>query len=95
MQQRNQRTIPVAENGRMNLPADMRRALGLHGAGRVIATLDNDEIRITTVGHAVKRVRALAAPYKPSRTLASDELIAQRRQEARREDTECGGADDD
>lgn len=85
MEQLKQRTIPVAENGRMNLPADMRRALGLHGAGRVIVTLTGDEIRITTVDHALKQVRELAAPYKPDDKLASDELIAERRDEAHRE----------
>jgi hypothetical protein len=33
------RTVQVAENGRMNLPAEMRRGLGLSGSGRVILTL--------------------------------------------------------
>lgn len=79
----------------MNLPADMRRALGLHGASRLIVTLCDDEIRITTASHALKCVRELAAPYKPSGKLASDELIAQRRREAAREEREINGDDRD
>lgn len=90
-----QRTIPVSENGRMNLPADMRRALGLSGAGHLIATLDDDEIRITTASQALKRVRDLVAPYKPAGELASDGLLAERRAEAQREDDEVSGAHDE
>lgn len=89
------RTIPVSENGRMNLPADMRRTLGLSGAGRLIVTLDDDEIRITTASQALKRVRDLAAPYKPAGELASDGLLAERRAEAQREDDEISGGRDE
>lgn len=88
-----QRTIPISENGRMNLPADMRRALGLSGAGHLIVTLDNDEIRITTVSQALEQARALAAPYRPTDELASDGLLAERRSEAQRENDEISGGD--
>lgn len=84
------RTIPISESGRMNLPADMRRALGLSGPGYLVVTLVDDEIRITTTQHALKRVRELASPYKPSSGLASDQLIAERRSEAAHEDDEMG-----
>lgn len=89
-----QRTIPISENGRMNLPADMRRALGLSGSGHLLVSLVADEIRITTSSQALKRVRELASPYKPKRGLASDQLIEDRREEAAREDDELGGAGD-
>lgn len=93
MQTTKNRTVPIADNGRMNLPSDMRRALGLSGAGHLILTLDGDAIRITTAKQAVRRVHALAAPYRPSGERASDALIAERREEARREDDEISGAD--
>lgn len=82
------RTVQVAENGRMNLPADMRRGLGLIGAGRVILTQDEDGIRITTVDHALKRIRALAAPFAQGRASIVDEFLAERRAEMSREDEE-------
>lgn len=86
MNETKQRTIPVADNGRMNLPADMRRALGLQGSGYLIATLVNDEVHITTASKALQRVRELAAPYKPLDERASDALVAERRNEAWREE---------
>ncbi len=54
-----QSLVQVAENGRMNLPADVRRALGLNGPGRVILTQDENGVLLTTANHALKRIRAL------------------------------------
>lgn len=73
----------------------MRRALGLSGAGHLIVTLADDEIRITTAAHSLNRIRELAAPYKPRKGLASEQLIAERREAAAREDTDAGAASDD
>jgi AbrB family looped-hinge helix DNA binding protein len=86
------RTVQVAENGRMNLPADMRRGLGLNGPGRVILTQDEDGIRISTVDQALKRIRALAAPFAQGRASVVDEFLAERRAEAAREDGEDSDA---
>lgn len=80
-----QRLVQVAENGRMNLPADVRRALGLNGAGRVILTQDENGVMLTTSDHALKRIRALAAPFKPEGRSVVEELLADRREEAFRE----------
>lgn len=85
------RTVLVAENGRMNLPAEMRRGLGLSGSGRVILTQDADGIRITTTDQALKRVQALAARYVQGRSSVVDEFIEERRAEAAREDAEAEG----
>lgn len=81
------RMVQVAENGRMNLPADMRRVLGLNGPGRVILTQDEDGIRITTADQALKRIRALAAPFAQGRASVVDEFLEERRAEAAREDS--------
>ncbi|WAP66733.1 AbrB/MazE/SpoVT family DNA-binding domain-containing protein [Jiella pelagia] len=83
-----QRTIPITENGRLNIPADMRRALGLDGAGRVVLRLDADGIHITTREHALRRVRELVAPYRQEDVSMVDELIADRRAEAAKEQKE-------
>lgn len=79
------RTVPISNAGRINLPADMRRALGLAGAGRVIVTEEENGLRITTMEQNLKHIRKLARPYRPREGYASDELIAERRAEAQRE----------
>lgn len=86
-----QRTVPVSANGRMNLPADMRRALGLSGAGHLLLTLGNDEVIITTTRQALQHVRELAAPYRSEGGLESERLIQERRDEATRENNEEEG----
>ena len=88
-----QRLVQVAENGRMNLPADVRRALGLTGAGRIILTQDENGVLLTTSDHALKRVRALAAAFKPEGRSVVDELLSDRREAAARESDQGEGAD--
>ena len=78
--------VKVSEAGRLNLPAEVRRALGLPRGGHVVLTLENGEVRLSSMAQALERVRALARPYAPKGRLASEELIAERREEARRED---------
>lgn len=85
------RTVSVSQTGRMNLPADMRRALGLTGPGRVIVTQEEGGLRITTMQQSLKHIRDLARPYRPKR-FASDELISDRRMEAARQDTARGSS---
>ena len=87
-----QRLVQVAENGRMNLPADVRRALGLNGSGRVILTQDENGVMLTTADHALKRIRALAAPFKPEGRSVVDELLADRREETSRDGHKDAGS---
>lgn len=79
------KTVPISQAGRINLPADMRRALGLTGAGKVIVTEEENGLRITTMEQSLKHIRELARPYRPREGYASDVLIADRRVEARKE----------
>ncbi len=75
----------VDSNGRVALPAEYRRQLGLETGDRVVVELDDCEIRIVSQREAIRRVQELVAQYvSPDRSLA-DELIAERRAEAARE----------
>ena len=56
--------IRVASNGRMVLPAAVRKALGLHGDTKVILTLEDDQVRLTPIGHGVARAGALSRACK-------------------------------
>jgi AbrB family looped-hinge helix DNA binding protein len=77
--------VKVSAGGRLNLPAEVRRALGLKGAGHVILTVEDGGVRLSTMPQELERIRALARPYAPKDRLASEELIAERRAAARKE----------
>jgi AbrB family looped-hinge helix DNA binding protein len=78
--------VKVSGSGRLSLPAEVRRSLGLQGPGHLVLTISDGEVRLSTMTQALERVRALARPYAPKDRLASEELIAERREEARREE---------
>lgn len=81
-------TVDVAEDGSLTLPTEVRGALGLTGAGKVVFIQDEAGIELTTTQRIVERVRALLAPYLQGRGSLVDELIADRRAEAAQEDAE-------
>ena len=81
----NRRSIPVAENGRMNLPADVRRRMGLNGAGRITIEEYEDRIEIRSFEQRMKRVAEIMKPYLGGPSMV-DELIRERREEAAREE---------
>jgi len=87
------RSIPVAENGRMNLPAEIRRRLGMKGSGRITIEEYEDHFEIRSFDQRMKQVRELMAPYLQPGRLWSEELIAERHAESAREESENGDRD--
>lgn len=84
----------LGPGGRFVLPAELRRALGLRVGDDVILELEPDgSVRLMTRLQAIRRAQELLRPYRPTDgRLVSDELIAERRQEAEREErTTTGG----
>jgi AbrB family looped-hinge helix DNA binding protein len=80
-----QTRIKVNENGRVVIPAAFRKALGIDAGGEVILSIDDDGLRITTMKHSIERAQRHARKYiKPGVSLV-DELIAERREAAKRE----------
>ncbi len=77
--------VKVSDAGRLTLPIEVRRALGLKGAGHVVLRLEDGEVRLSTMRQELEHIRALARPYAPKDRLASEELIAERRAAARKE----------
>ncbi len=76
----------VTQSGRVSLPADMRRAMGLDHGGDVIFELEGHEIRIRTVEEVVRRSQELTKRLiggKPASDV--DSFLAERRREAKRE----------
>jgi AbrB family looped-hinge helix DNA binding protein len=77
--------LKVNENGRVVIPSAIRKALGIDVGDELIARVEDDELRITTVKRQIEQAQRLVRKYvKPGRSLV-DELIADRRRETRNE----------
>lgn len=75
----------IAEGGRLVIPAEHRRALGLEIGDEVIIRVEGGELRILTRSEAIKRAQENVRRHvKGGRSLV-DELSAERRAEAGRE----------
>lgn len=71
--------------GRVVLPAELRKELGIADGSEVIFTRTEHGIEIKTVEEAVRQAQALCAQFiKPGVSLV-DELIRERREEAQRD----------
>ncbi len=72
--------IRVAANGRMVLPKNIRKVLGLHGEGKIIVTVEEGGVRLTSVEQAISRVQNL---YRRHATVSrtTDDFLADRKAE--------------
>jgi AbrB family looped-hinge helix DNA binding protein len=79
-------TIALGERGRLVLPAQLRRTLGLHAGDRLIVSVDADgALRLVSARDQAQKLLGLYSDLAPGRSLA-DELIAERHAEAEREE---------
>ena len=77
--------LRVNENGRVVIPASFRKALGINPGDEVVLRLEDDELRVTTLKRRIERAQRHARKFiKPGVSLV-DELIAERREAAKRE----------
>ncbi|PJG44952.1 AbrB family transcriptional regulator (plasmid) [Sphingobium sp. LB126] len=75
--------VNVTANGRMSLPADVRKRLGLTGGGALIVEETPDGVILRTVAQSVAHARALARKYTVDKPEASvDSFLANRRAES-------------
>lgn len=73
--------INITPNGRMSLPADIRKRLGLSGGGAVYLDETDDGVVLRTAHQAVARAQALAKQYTDGNPDASVEAFLARRRE--------------
>jgi AbrB family looped-hinge helix DNA binding protein len=77
------------ENGRVVIPAPIRKKLGFTAGDTLLMDVEDGVLRIESYAARIRRIQQeIAQCCKPRDTLASDELIAERREEARREEEE-------
>jgi AbrB family looped-hinge helix DNA binding protein len=78
--------LKIDSAGRIVIPAEMRAAMLVKPGDTVTARVVDGEFRIVSPEAALRRVQAMARKIIPPGVSLVDELIADRREEARRED---------
>ena len=75
----------VSGTGKLNLPAQFRRQLGLDRGGPVLVRLEDGELRIRTVQEAMRRLQQDARRIFAGSGDSVDRFLADRREEAEKE----------
>ena len=77
--------VKVPANGRVVIPADFRKALGIASGGDLIFRWEDDELRIATMKRNVERAQRHARQHVKPGVSVVDEFIAERREAAKHE----------
>ena len=75
----------MGANGRIVIPANIRNQIGMPRGGSFIVHVENGQVRLEPISHAIARVQSLLDDYVPAGTSLADELSAERRDGAERE----------
>jgi AbrB family looped-hinge helix DNA binding protein len=75
----------MVEGGRVIVPAEFRRQMGIGKGDTLLFEMHGDELRIRAARSALRELQAKLKPYAVSGGSVADELIAERRAEAERE----------
>ncbi len=78
-------SMKMSEGGRVVIPAEIRKVLGINDGDIVLWELIDGEARLTTKRERMRRAQALVREYVPEGVSLVDELVAERRVEAERE----------
>ena len=71
----------IGKGGRLVIPAEYRKALGLKPGDEVqVALINNGEIRVFSMHQAIKLAQNLVRRYVPKDRSLSEELIRERRE---------------
>ena len=78
-------SVRLSENGRILIPASIRKELGLVTGEELLLTVDGSDLRISTRAAGIRRAQEMLEKYVAGKPSMADELIAERRAEAARE----------
>lgn len=75
--------VNITPNGRLSLPAELRKRLGLTQGGALLIDVTDDGLMMRTVAQSVAHAQALAKRYTADKADASvDAFLANRRSES-------------
>ena len=78
-------TLIIGPQGRVVIPADLRRHLGFEPGEAVVARVEDGRLVLERREHILRRLRDEVRGSMPEGASAVDALVAERREEARRE----------
>jgi AbrB family looped-hinge helix DNA binding protein len=78
-------TVKVDGSGRILLPAKVRKQMNLRKDSELIVRLEKQQLVLNTRAEALRRAQEFFSKLRPAGVLWSDEIIKDRRREARRE----------
>ena len=78
----------MSPNGRIVIPAAIREQMGIRPGDNLYMDVEDGALRIESHPARIRRIQRELAPYITPGRLLSEELIAERREEARREEEE-------
>lgn len=71
--------------GRVCVPEEIRRSLGIHPGDTLVLKMDRDGLKMIPIRAAVLRAQGLVRRYVPENHSLSDDILADRREEASHE----------
>lgn len=80
--------VTVGPQGRIVIPAELRKALDIHPGEQLVARAEEGRLVLQSRDAIIAELQALFRDAVPRGVSLVDELIAERREEARREDEE-------
>lgn len=81
----NTAVVKLGVNGRIVIPVEYRKALGIAEGDELLISLVDGELRLGTREASIARAQAIVRRHVPAGTSLVEELLAERRAEAARE----------
>lgn len=75
----------ITAGGRIVIPSAIRKALHIDIGQELILKVESGELHISTMKTAIERAKALVRKHNPKQKSLTDNLIASRREESKRE----------
>jgi len=75
----------MSEKGRVVIPVEMRKALGMDVGGVLVLRVEDGELRISTMRSRLRRAQEWVRQFVPPGVSLADELSAERREAAKHE----------
>ncbi len=72
------RSVKITDGGKLVIPAQFRREMGIRSGDTVVVEMIRRELRIRSLASAIMKARAIVRGHVPEKISLADELIAER-----------------